>query len=178
MPHWWNSRRSSNIWVLKRTVSLRTHSIWFGWEWVNWFLFTHSYLEALDGEKASPFTVVKSKYLKPQILNLGQQSKTPKQNQTWYPQPLSLYAVRNCIFTVFVNFKLLVHAGRNTGGVNQLFRCLFNFNTVAALWFIKFLMIIYDLHRCVMVNLPQVPESLKSVRSVYQLNSMLYAYAV
>ena len=37
--------------------------------------FTHSYLEALDGEKASPLTVVKSKYLKPQILNLGQQSE-------------------------------------------------------------------------------------------------------
>ena len=79
----------------------------------------------------SPLTVVKSKYLKPQILNLGQQSKTLKQNQTRYPQPLSLYAVHNCYFTVFVNFKLLVPVGRNTGGVNQLFRCLFNFNTVA-----------------------------------------------
>ena len=27
-------------------------------------------------------------------------------------------------------------------------------------------MVIYDLHLCVMVNLPQVPVSLKSVRSV------------
>ena len=55
-----------------------------------------------------------------------------------------------------------VPLGRNTGGVNQLFQCLFNFNTI----FIKFLMVIYDLHRCVMVKLPQVPVSLKSVRSV------------
>ena len=62
MPHCWKS----HVPALKRTDSLSTHSIWFGWE----------------------------------------SSSVP--------------------------------VGRNTGGVNQLFRCLFNFNTVAALYSLNF----------------------------------------
>ena len=141
MPHCWKSHlRLIYMGVKKnRLIEYPQHMIWLR---MSKLIFIYTLLSrGLRGK-----TVINRKYLKPQILTLGQQSKTPEQNQTCYTQPwISLNAVHNCIFTVFVNFKLvygyrflklLVPVGRNMGGVNQLFRCLFNFNmfnTVAAL---------------------------------------------